>query len=98
MSTVPSSRVTSNPDGEWLTDATDTPSSSAIPSEPRTSARTADASGSSGPTRTGAASMMVTVAPNRWNTWASSTPMAPPPSTSSDSGTDSVAIASRLVQ
>ncbi len=36
--------------------------------------------------------------PKRRNTWASSTPMAPPPSTTSESGTSSVSMAPRLVQ
>ena len=69
-----------------------------MPSDPKTSANSCPASGSSGPTRQGPASSTVTSEPKRRNTWASSTPMAPPPSTASDPGTSSVSMASRLVQ
>ena len=56
------------------------------------------ASGSSKDTSLGSASTTVTAAPKRANTWASSAPMAPPPSTISDSGTCSAWTISRFVQ
>jgi hypothetical protein len=43
-------------------------------------------------------SSRTTSAPKRRNAWASSTPTAPPPSTSRRRGTDVIAVASRLVQ
>ncbi len=56
------------------------------------------ASGSSNDTSRGSASTTVTAAPKRAKTWASSAPIAPPPSTISDSGTCSAWTISRLVQ
>ena len=56
------------------------------------------ASGSSKDSSRGRASMTVTAAPKRAKTWASSAPVAPPPSTISDSGTCSAWTISRLVQ
>ena len=56
------------------------------------------ASGSSNDTSRGSASTTVTAVPKRAKTWASSAPMAPPPSTISDSGTRSAWTISRLVQ
>ena len=55
-------------------------------------------SGSSIESSLGAASTTVTRLPNRANTWASSQPIAPPPSTISDSGSSLVSMASRFVQ
>src|SRR5580704_5146060 len=74
------------------------PVRTSIPSAANTSANSAPDSGSSGPIRQDPASSTETLDPNRWNTWASSTPMAPPPSTPNDAGTSSVSMASRLVQ
>ena len=56
------------------------------------------ASGSSNDTSRGRASTTVTSVPKREKTWASSAPMAPPPSTIIDSGTCSVWTISRFVQ
>ncbi len=56
------------------------------------------AAGSSGGSKPSIASTTVTAAPYRANIWASSTPIAPPPSTTSDCGVRSAEIASRLVQ
>ena len=69
-----------------------------MPSDAKTSASIEPASGSSGPTRRGPASITVTSDPKRRNTWASSTPMAPPPRTANESGTRAVRTASRLLQ
>ena len=55
-------------------------------------------SGSSAGTSRSACWTIVTLAPKRENTCASSQPTGPPPSTTSDPGTSSTATASRLVQ
>ena len=68
------------------------------PSRSNTVARSSLDSGSSGPTSRGPASRTVTVAPKRAKTWASSTPIAPPPMTASEDGTSVASIASRFVQ
>ena len=59
--------------------------------------RTPDCGSSTASSRS-AASTIDTAVPNRANTWPSSTPMAPPPSTTSDDGAVSASMASRLVQ
>ncbi len=69
-----------------------------MPSRSNASAISALDSGSSGPRIRSRPSTTVTRLPNRANICASSSPIAPPPSTTSDSGTVVVAIASRLVQ
>ena len=69
-----------------------------MPSDSKTRASSSPASGSSNDTSRPSASTTVTCAPNLAKTWASSTPMAPPPSTISESGTSVALIASRLVQ
>ena len=56
------------------------------------------ASGSSNDTSRGSASTRVTAVPKRAKTWVNSAPVAPPPSTISDSGTRSAWTTSRLVQ
>src|ERR1019366_6560700 len=58
----------------------------------------AETSGSSGPAMRSPISTIVTLVPNRAITCPISRPTAPPPMTSNDSGTLSVAMASRLVQ
>ncbi len=92
------SRVRANRRPSWPTDSMVAPVRTPMPSDRNTSANSSPDSGSSGPTRWGPASSTVTREPKRWNTWASSTPMAPPPMTASESGTSSVSMASRLVQ
>src|SRR5918994_6469937 len=57
-----------------------------------------ETSGSSWANSRSAASTMVTVTPNRANTWPNSRPIAPPPSTISEPGRVVVATASRFVQ
>ena len=69
-----------------------------MPSRAKTSRSSSPASGSSAGTRCGLPSSTVTRAPNRANTWLSSTPTGLPPSTTSDPGTSVVSMASRLVQ
>ena len=69
-----------------------------MPSRPSTSATSALDSGSSSASNRSAPSTIDTLAPKRANTCPSSTPMAPPPSTTSDRGTVSVSMASRLIQ
>ncbi len=94
----PAPRDTAKRWPSWWTESMVTPVRTSMPSSPNTSASNAPASGSSGPIRWGATSSTVTSAPKRRNTWASSTPMAPPPRTTSEAGTSSVSMASRLVQ
>ena len=74
------------------------PVRTSIPSRRSTSAISSDASGSSAPASRGPGSTMVTRAPKRAMTWPTSRPTDPPPATTSDAGTVSVAIAPRLVQ
>ena len=69
-----------------------------MPSRAKTVASRSPASGSSSGSSRSAPSATVTSLPNRAKTWPSSTPIAPPPSTTRDPGTCSVSIASRLVQ
>ena len=82
----------------WLTRRTLTSVRIAIPSAVKIFSISSLDSGSSSGSSRGVASITVTVAPKRAKTWLSSAPMAPPPSTTSDRGTCSVSIASRLVQ
>ena len=69
-----------------------------MPSFAKTRSISSLASGSSKDSSRGSASITVTSVPKRAKTWASSAPMAPPPSTISDSGTRSAWTISRLVQ
>ncbi len=69
-----------------------------IPSAANARASSSPASGSSAGTSRSARCTTVTAAPKRENTWASSQPTGPPPSTISEPGTSSTATASRLVQ
>ena len=69
-----------------------------MPSRANTAASRSLASGSSSGTSRSAPSATATRLPNRAKTCASSTPMAPPPRTTNDSGTCSASIASWLVQ
>ena len=64
-----------------------------IPSPPSTSCRSAPDSGSSSASNRSACSTIDTFAPKRAKTCPSSTPTAPPPSTTSDDGTVSVSMA-----
>src|SRR4029078_5680196 len=59
---------------------------------------TSEASGSSTATRRSATSTTVTSTPYRAKTWATSQPIGPPPSTTSDAGRSVTVTASRLVQ
>ncbi len=63
-----------------------------------TSAASSPASGSSAGSSRSRPSRTVTAQPKRAKTWASSTPMTPPPRTSRDAGSSLDAMASRLVQ
>ena len=74
------------------------PARTATPSAASVAATTADASGSSSGSTRSAPSTTVTALPNRANACASSRPIAPPPSTTTESGASFAAIASRLVQ
>src|SRR5438552_1884507 len=64
----------------------------------RCGSNAAPASGSSRPRKRGPASTIVTLEPSLANAWASSTPTAPPPSTTSRSGSSRGMAAWRLVQ
>ena len=74
------------------------PSSTCMPSRANTSATRAPASGSTGPSRCGPASITVTRTPKRARAWASSAPIGPPPMTPSVDGRVSIRSTSRLVQ
>ena len=69
-----------------------------MPSRVKTRSIRSPASGSSKDSSRGSASTTVTSVPKRAKTWASSQPIAPPPSTIIDSGTCSAWTISRLVQ
>ena len=69
-----------------------------MPSAVKTLSSSALLSGSSSGSSRAEPSTTVTLVPKRANTWASSTPIAPPPRMTSDSGASVVSIASRLVQ
>jgi hypothetical protein len=71
---------------------------SAIPSPRMTWSMAAPCSGSSAGSACSAASTSVTRVPKRANAWASSSPTAPAPSTTSDDGASVASSASRLVQ
>ena len=69
-----------------------------MPSCANTSASSADASGSLTASSRSPCWTTVTRTPNRENTCASSHPIGPPPSTTSEPGTSVTCMASRLVQ
>ena len=69
-----------------------------IPSCANTSASSADASGSLAGSSRSPCWITVTRTPNRANTCASSQPIGPPPTTTSDPGSSVTCTASRLVQ
>ena len=75
-----------------------TPARTSIPSSRRTVVITSAASGSSLAAIRSASSSRVTCAPYRRNTCASSSPLGPPPTTISRSGTSVTCMVSRLVQ
>ena len=74
------------------------PTRTSTPSARSTRVTTSAASGSSGPSSRSSASTSVTRVPNRANACASSHPIGPPPSTTSDAGASVCRITSRLVQ
>ncbi len=69
-----------------------------MPSARTTSPMAAPFSGSSAGSTCSATSTRVTSVPKRWNAWASSSPIGPAPSTTSERGSSPASIASRLVQ
>ncbi len=69
-----------------------------MPSASRADCASLDDSGSSNGSSRSAASTTVTLEPNRANAWASSSPIAPPPRTISESGRSLVSKASLFVQ
>ena len=71
----------------WLTRSAGAFVHTEMPSAVKIRSISALASGSSKDSSLGSASTTVTAAPKRAKTWASSAPMAPPPSTTSDCGT-----------
>ncbi len=87
-----------NRPSSYDTESIVTPVSTCRPSWANASATTALASGSSGARMRSAISSTVTRTPNRASACAISAPIAPPPITTSDPGTDSIRITSRLVQ
>ena len=95
---VPSSSLTSTPSPSRATCTAFAPSRSSAPSARSSAPTTSPASGSSGGSSRSVPSTTVTRDPKRANICASSRPIAPPPSTVSDSGAVRAAIASRLVQ
>ncbi len=82
----PSSRTRTAPSARASMRVTVRPVTTAMPSAANTSSSTLEVSGSSRATRRGRASTIVTAVPTRRKAWASSQPMAPPPSTISDRG------------
>jgi hypothetical protein len=93
VSSSPSASLTVKSSPSWLIRSARDPVCTLMPSRPKTSAISAPDSGSSSGSSWPSASTTVTAVPNRANTCASSVPIAPPPSTISDSGTCSVSIA-----
>ena len=96
--TVSSPTWTVNFPSAWATDLISAPVTTRTPSCASTSASIEEASGSSGPRMRGPASSSVTRTPNRANTWVISHPIGPPPTTTSEDGSDVTCTASRLVQ
>ncbi len=90
--------VTVNQSPDQETEAASVPVWTETPSVVSTRVSSSAASGSSRASSRGCDSSTVTAQPIRWSAWPSSRPTAPPPSTSSDSGSSGVSISSRLVQ
>ena len=82
----------------YETDSIRTPVSTWMPSAANASATTLLASGSTGPRMRSATSSTVTCTPKRENACASSAPIGPPPTTTSEPGASSARSTSRFVQ
>ena len=98
VSCSPVSRVSSNRPSAYDARVRSAPVRTRIPSCANTSVSTADASGSLAASSRSPCWTTVTWTPNRANTCASSQPIGPPPTTTSEPGSSVTWTASRLVQ
>ncbi len=94
---MPSSSVTVTPESVVLASLNFFPSENVIPRLRKARSSSLELDSSSSGSRCGSASTTVTSAPNDRHTLANSTPMTPPPSTTTDDGTLSSVSACSLV-